>query len=205
MIARFVLRGAVSRRRGAVRAPARGMVARRGGKKGRGSGRAGPQHPTSGTDPGVEEARAWAATFRAEDIPRAEFRHSFVRSSGPGGQNVNKVSTKAEIRFELDRAGAWLPAYARRAARAAYGNRVNKAGELVIASEVHRTQAQNLEDAYARLHAMLVAAGTPPAETSAEKRREVDGMRKKADERRLREKRMRSERKSQKGSRREKE
>lgn len=155
---------------------------------------------TTDTAAEAEEARRWAASFQASDIPRGEFQHKFVRASGPGGQNVNKVSTKAEIRFKPDEATAWLPAYVRARVREELGNRTNKAGELVLASDVHRTQAQNLEDAYQRLHALLVSVGAPPAETTDEKRREVDGMRKRADERRLREKKMHAERKRAKSN-----
>ena len=85
---------------------------------------------------------------------------SFVRSSGPGGQNVNKVATAVQLRVNLDRSG--LPPGVRRRLERLAGQRLTKQGELVIRADRFRTQAQNRDDALARLDAMLMQASHKP-------------------------------------------
>jgi ribosome-associated protein len=91
----------------------------------------------------------------------AEIGISFIRASGPGGQNVNKVSTAAQLRFNLMGSPS-LPAPVKaRAARLA-GSRLTTEGVIVITADRHRTQALNREDAIARLMELLRAAAVPP-------------------------------------------
>lgn len=80
------------------------------------------------------------AIIRAKDIhvPLDKLNFQFARSSGPGGQNVNKLNTKAEIRFHLDSAD-WIPAEVKARLRAAQASRISKDGELIIASQEHRS------------------------------------------------------------------
>ena len=94
-------------------------------------------------------------------IPDGEIRERFVRSSGPGGQNVNKVATAVELRFDV-RASS-LPADVKERLIALAGNRIVADGVLLIDSRVFRSQAQNREAARARLMA-LVPAGDEEAE-----------------------------------------
>ena len=92
---------------------------------------------------------------------RALVQTSFSRSSGPGGQNVNKLSTKAEVRFKLADA-AWLPADARERLAAMWPSHVTSDGEVFVSSQKHRTQEANLTEAMEKLEAMVMKAAVPP-------------------------------------------
>lgn len=70
-------------------------------------------------------------------IPLDAINLSFTRSSGAGGQNVNKVNTKVEIRFHVDSA-SWIPADWKDRLKQQQGNKINKEGELVVSSQEHR-------------------------------------------------------------------
>ena len=85
---------------------------------------------------------------------------SFVRSSGPGGQNVNKVATAVELRFNL--AAAALPEDVKHRARQLAGHRLTSEGVLVIQAHEHRSQAKNREAARTRLLELLDRAAKPP-------------------------------------------
>jgi ribosome-associated protein len=93
-------------------------------------------------------------------IDDGEVHERFVRASGPGGQNVNKVSTAVELRFDVR--GSSLPADVKERLFALAGRRVSADGVLLIDSRVHRTQGQNREGALARLVALVQRAARRP-------------------------------------------
>jgi ribosome-associated protein len=124
-------------------------------------------------------------------IEDRELDERFVRASGPGGQNVNKVSTAVELRFDV-RASALPPDVKQRLMTLA-GSRMTGDDVLLIDSREHRTQAQNREAARARLIALLQHAARRP------KTRRPTKPKRAAKEKRLESKRQRSEVKSLRG------
>lgn len=93
-------------------------------------------------------------------IPERELIFSFARSSGPGGQNVNKTETKAILRWDVSRSSA-LPDDVRARFVRAFATRITNEGELVLSSQRHRDRTRNIDDCLAKLGAMLRSVATP--------------------------------------------
>ncbi|MBD4898429.1 aminoacyl-tRNA hydrolase, partial [Xanthomonas citri pv. citri] len=87
-------------------------------------------------------------------IPIECLKVSYMRSSGPGGQNVNKLNTKVDIRFRLDEA-SWLPDTLKNSLKAEHGHLLTANGDLLVRSDKTRSQHLNLADALDKLRATL--------------------------------------------------
>jgi ribosome-associated protein len=101
-------------------------------------------------------------------IDESELEESFVRSSGPGGQNVNKLSTAVQLRFDVRHSPSLPNDVALRLMRLA-GKRLTKDGVLVLIAQSHRTQERNRTDAQERLVALIREAADKPIPRRATK------------------------------------
>uniref|UniRef100_A0A8C5R7P9 Large ribosomal subunit protein mL62 n=1 Tax=Leptobrachium leishanense TaxID=445787 RepID=A0A8C5R7P9_9ANUR len=95
------------------------------------------------------------------DIPVDRLIISYSKSSGPGGQNVNKVNTKAEVRFHMASAD-WIPEDVKQKLSVQHKNRLNKDGEFIVVSDVSRYQMRNLADCLQKIRAMISDASKRP-------------------------------------------
>lgn len=113
-------------------------------------------------------------------IDEDELSESFVLASGPGGQNVNKVSSAVQLRFDVAHSPS-LSGDVRARLMALSGRRLTKDGVLVIVARSHRTQERNRADARTKLFELIRQAATPPKPrratrpTKASKRRRLEG------------------------------
>jgi ribosome-associated protein len=113
------------------------------------------------------------------EIGEHELEERFIHASGPGGQNVNKVATAVQLRFDVARSPS-LPDDVRRRLMALSGRRLTQDGVLVLTARAHRSQERNREDARERLAELIRRAATPPRPrvatrpTLASKRRRLE-------------------------------
>ena len=114
------------------------------------------------------------------EIPDSDLEVAFIRSAGPGGQNVNKVASAVQLRFALDRS-AVLREDVKTRLRALAGQRVTDAGEILIVARAHRSQEQNRREAEERLCDLIRRALIAPKKrhatkpTRASKERRLEG------------------------------
>ncbi|NWH33749.1 ICT1 hydrolase, partial [Chloropsis hardwickii] len=116
---------------------------------------------------------------------------SYSRSSGPGGQNVNKVNSKAEVRFHLASAD-WIPEAVRQKMALMHRNKINRAGELIVTSEESRYQMRNLAICLEKIQTMVTEAIEKPKVVSKETTQKLIERVEKMNRERLRQKKIRS-------------
>ena len=127
-------------------------------------------------------------------IDDSEIEESFVRSSGPGGQNVNKLSTAVQLRFDVRRSPSLSDDVKARLERLA-GKRLTREGTIVITAQRYRTQERNREDARERLFEMIREAAIPPVPRRAtkvprsEKKKRLEGKKRRSAIKGLRQRR----------------
>ncbi|MEL6666542.1 MAG: alternative ribosome rescue aminoacyl-tRNA hydrolase ArfB [Pseudomonadota bacterium] len=123
--------------------------------------------------------RAHVFVTETIQIPDWELQESFIRASGPGGQNVNKVSTAVQLRWNV--IASSIPAAVKARFRKRYGARLTQEGELIIEAKDHRSQGLNREAARKRLATMVKSVAEPPRKriktrpTHASVRRRLEG------------------------------
>ncbi len=131
--------------------------------------------------------------FATFSVPREKLEVRSARSGGSGGQHVNKVETKIEIRFNIVLCD-WIPEDVKTRLIAQHKSRINKQDEFVVTSEATRSQSQNLEDSIKKLHEMIGSCWLAPKKrikskpTRGSKERRLKGKKIHADKKKSRSK-----------------
>ncbi|KAI0032539.1 hypothetical protein K488DRAFT_49693 [Vararia minispora EC-137] len=153
-----------------------------------------PYLPILETPQDWRAARDWLELFQRSKILKRHVEITFSRSSGPGGQNVNKVNTKATLRISLH--SRWIPQWAHRTIQKS-PHYAPSSQSILLTSTATRSQAQNVQDVLAKLRDLVITSATADVknEPSEEQRRRVERHQRAEKARRREEKAYRSEKK----------
>lgn len=153
------------------------------------------------TEADLDHARQWLKAFNQSVIPKSVGEVSYSRSSGPGGQNVNKVNSKAQLRVHLDRLLPTIPPPLHAALRSS--RYYAKDDTLLIQSDDSRKQAANKDNCWTKLAQEISRAGKEviPGETSEEQKEKVKELQKWENEARIQSKRQHAGKKASRASR----
>ncbi|KAI5894094.1 uncharacterized protein SCHCODRAFT_02623710 [Schizophyllum commune H4-8] len=148
----------------------------------------------------MNDAKRWVQDFKSVEIPRNLVDITFSRSSGPGGQNVNKVNTKATLRCSVT--SSWIPQWAGARLRES-PHYVRATDSILLTSTAHRSQAQNIEECMRKLHNVIETASSADIrnEASPEQKQRVKALERANKERQKREKMYRSQLKKSRSAR----
>eukprot|EP01023_Acetabularia_acetabulum_P015239 TRINITY_DN1738_c0_g1_i9.p2 TRINITY_DN1738_c0_g1~~TRINITY_DN1738_c0_g1_i9.p2 ORF type:complete len:197 (-),score=32.08 TRINITY_DN1738_c0_g1_i9:476-1066(-) len=137
-----------------------------------------------------------ADPYTVKKIGRDDVDVTFVRASGPGGQAVNKTSSKVNMKFDLEGV-RWLSEEVKSMVRQKEKNRISKEGYLTIQSMIHREQHKNLEDALEKLQKILndAAEAARPHIMGEDMKQKLEKQKRRANENRLKEKKMAQQKK----------
>jgi ribosome-associated protein len=125
------------------------------------------------------------------ELDEREIQEDFVRASGPGGQNVNKVSTAVQLRFDVTRSPS-LPEWVRARLMTLAGRRLTQDGVLILSADRYRSQRRNRDDALERLIELIREAcevetpRRPTRPTLASKKRRLEGKQRRGETKKLR-------------------
>ncbi|KAF2704270.1 hypothetical protein K504DRAFT_342114, partial [Pleomassaria siparia CBS 279.74] len=152
---------------------------------------------TQASEEDLQIARKWLNDLHADTIPKSIGELSFSRSSGPGGQNVNKVSSKATLQVPLEGLLKHIPSALHSEIKSSRYI-APRSKNLIIQADDSRKQTDNAHSCYARLHQVIVHAGRNaiPGQTSAEQSKRVRNLQKTENEHRLKSKKQHSAKKS---------
>ncbi|KAJ5095574.1 hypothetical protein NUU61_004930 [Penicillium alfredii] len=145
----------------------------------------------------VQRARDWLATLSSKTLPRHICEVSFSRSSGPGGQNVNKVNSKATLKVPLNSLLPLVPRLLHSELRASR-YMTDRSQSLIIQSDGERKQSNNVEACFEKFYQILESSAKQviPGETSEEQRKHVQNLKRASNEARLKSKKLHSSKKS---------
>ncbi|KAF2747578.1 hypothetical protein M011DRAFT_402494 [Sporormia fimetaria CBS 119925] len=160
------------------------------------------RNATETSEEELQLARRWLNKLDAESIPKSVGELSFSRSSGPGGQNVNKVNSKATLKVPLDALLQHVPAALHPQLKSSRFV-APRSNSIVIQADDSRKQSDNAHSCYARLHQLIVEAGRNaiPGETSIEQAKRVKDLQKVDNQQRLNKKKQHSAKKSSRRAR----
>ncbi|CUS13351.1 unnamed protein product [Tuber aestivum] len=157
--------------------------------------------PSGKEEEQIKQKRKWLAEFIPESIPRKNCDLVFSRASGPGGQNVNKVNSKVTLKLDLSTKGDFIPPYVLDEVLKKSKHLTNN-NEIIIRSDSSRKQVENIENCFRKLYTSIRECVQVPGETSEDTKKRIEKLEKDGKEKRLREKKANSSKKtSRKGGR----